>query len=76
MTFTEREINVIAAVMLELSRMHDDDLNRIIGSETIKDVHKLSSKLYHREYCDKHGIRFEDMTDADFEQAYFERFES
>ena len=76
MEFTERQIDVITGVFGELLKMKYDDLNSFLGSETISEMQDMYSRLYYREYCERHGIRYEDMTEADFEQEYAERWEA
>lgn len=76
MTLNEREKAVVLAVFTDLwQRFTDEELNYFIGSETIREMHALRSKLYHEDYCDRHHIRYEDMTEIDFENAALERAE-
>lgn len=76
MKFTKREEKVILAVFTDLIQtLSDKEMNSFIGSETIKEMHKLRSKLKYADYCERHNIKYEDMTEADFEQAYYEENE-
>lgn len=72
---TERETRLIQGVLAELCRKPYSELNTVFGSVTITEMQTLLSKLDCKPYCDRHGIRFEDMTDADFEAAYYEDLE-
>lgn len=75
MNLTEAEVRTVLAVFSDCLRLKYSELNRFIGSEAIQNMQKLHSKLSHRDYCERHNIRFEDMTDEDFMQAYFERMD-
>lgn len=77
MILNERELNIVEAVINDL-RMHftESELNTFIGSETIKEMATLANKLHYREYCEEHGIKYEDMTEDDFMQAYEEEWEA
>lgn len=72
MTFTEREQNVVMGVFGELLRREHNNLNTFLGSETIKEMSKIYSKLRHEPYCEKYGIKYEDMTEDDFIREYEE----
>lgn len=72
MVLTERELQTVLAVFSGCLSLDYKKLNAFVGSLTIKDMQKLYGKLYYRSYCERHDIRFEDMTDEDFVQAYFE----
>ena len=72
MNLTEAEVRTVLAVFSDCLQLKYSELNRFIGSEAIKDMQKLRSKIKHRGYCKCYNIRFEDMTDEDFEQAYLE----
>ena len=76
MILTDAELQTVQAVFNDcLMRFTSSELNTFIGSETIQNMQKLHRKLSHRDYCERHNIRFEDMTDEDFMQAYFERMD-
>ena len=68
-TLTNREKVITEHVLLELLKQKEKTLNKMFGSETIKDIGNLYRKLYYSDYCEKNGIKFEDMTDADFNDA-------
>lgn len=74
MEITEREVRTLKAVLYDLvTTFQDYELNRFMGSETIKDMKALQQKLYYYDYCQEHGIAYEDMTEDDFMQEYEER---
>lgn len=75
MNLTTNEKRTILAVFDELLRKPYSELNTFLGSLTIEEMQKLYGKLRHEGYCERHGIRYEDMTEEDFEQAYLERCE-
>lgn len=73
----ENEIALVKSVLNTLfSGFSHKELNCYFGSITIEQMRKLSEKLNHAEYCKRHGIRFEDMTESDYEAAYFEKYEA
>lgn len=74
-TFTAAEIKTIDTVFYELDRMSNSDLNKVFGSITIKEIRALAGKLRYAGYCERHGIRYEDMTELDFEDAALEEAE-
>lgn len=74
MELTNKEIKTLTAVLYDLTTTFQDyELNRFIGSETIKEMKALQQKLYYSDYCKEHGIAYEDMTEDDFMQEYEER---
>ena len=75
MKFTEEEMRTIKAVFDELHKMPFSDLNKVWGSMTCEEIGRLANKLYYNDYCERHGITYEDMTEGDFIDAYRERYE-
>ena len=72
MTLTANEKRTVIAVFDELTKMPYGQLNTFLGSITINEMHELYRKMRYEDYCEKHGIRYEDMTDDDFEDAALE----
>ena len=72
MKITEKEKELMLTVFDKLFQTDYSDLNKIFGSVTIKEIRDLYLKLYYNGYCERHGIKFEDMTEDDFEEADFE----
>lgn len=74
MELTNREVKTLKAVLYDLvTTFTDDEMNKFMGSETIKEMKALQQKLYYSDYCEEHGIRYEDMTEDDFMREYEER---
>ena len=73
MVFNEHEQRVVLGVFGEL--LGRDDLNSFLGTLTIEEMNKIYSKLKHEPYCKKYGIKYEDMTEEDFEREYLEQYE-
>lgn len=74
MELTNREVKTLKAVLYDLViTFTDEEMNKFMGSETIKEMKALQQKLYYSDYCEEHGIRYEDMTEDDFMQEYEER---
>lgn len=74
MILTNKEVRTLKAVLYDLvTTFQDYELNRFMGSETIKDMKALQQKLHYYDYCQEHGITYEDMTEDDFIQEYEER---
>lgn len=44
-----------------------------LGSITLENAAKLRSKLEYENFCVEHQILYEDMTEDDFEIAFFEK---
>lgn len=74
MTLSANEKRTVLAVFQSLGSMKYGELNKFLGSITIEEMMKLRHKLEHEDYCDRHGIKYEDMTEEDFERAYEERY--
>lgn len=72
MKFTDTELNVIAYAIDELIRQGW----KKHGTLTIEEALTVASKLRFRDYCERHGITYEQMDDLDFEQAYREEYEA
>ena len=50
----------------------EKELNKFLGSTTIVEMMTLANKMRYAEYCERHGIAYEDMTDEDFVDAALE----
>lgn len=74
MTLSANEKRTVLSVFQSLGCMKYGELNKFLGSITIEEMMKLRNKLEHEDYCDRHGIEYEDMTEEDFERAYEERY--
>lgn len=72
MNLTANEKKTVLAVFTALMEKPYNELNNFLGSLTIQDMQELASKLRYEGYCERHGIRYEDMTDDDFMLAYIE----
>ena len=70
MTLSEKEKRVVLGVFGELMGRKYSELDTFLGSETIKEMQTLYSKLRHEEYCKRRGITYEEMTEEDFIDAY------
>ena len=75
MTLTANEKRTVLSVFDELCKKSYSELNMFLGSITIKEMQLLRLKLQYEDYCDRHGIQLEDMTDDDFEAAALEKAE-
>lgn len=74
MTLTDREVKTLKATLYDLvTTFSDKELNKFMGSETIKEMKALQQKLYYNDYCEEHGIAYEEMTEDDFMNEYEER---
>lgn len=72
MQFTENEKRTVEAVFGELVKMGYSECNRFLGSVTIGEMATLYYKLRYEEYCERNGIKYEDMTDEDWLEAEME----
>ena len=72
MVFTEKEQNTVLAVFSSLVCKSDRELNTFLGSITIGEMKRLYWKLHYEPYCENHGIKYEDMTEEDFIDAWEE----
>lgn len=73
--FTEQETQTVLAVLGSLVCMHDRELNTFLGSITMEEMKKLYWKLHYNPYCEKYGVKYEDMTEDDFIRAWEEEAE-
>ena len=72
---TENEKRTVLAVFDSLVKLDYGELNKFLGSITIMEMQSLYYKLHYEPYCIRHNIRYEDMTDDDFVDAYLEEME-
>lgn len=72
MEFTARQQRVALAVFDELLMKSSAQLHTMLGSETIKEMSAIAFQLRHEPYCERHGIKVEDMTEDDFIREYEE----
>lgn len=70
---TAREATMVRSVLAEL--LMRPDVRTWVGSITIEDIQNLCSRMLYNDYCIKNNIRYEDMTDDDFMNAYFDKYE-
>lgn len=70
--FTEKETRTVLAVFDSLIHKPDRELNTFLGSITMEEMKKLYWKLHYNPYCEKHGVRYEDMDEDDFIAAWDE----
>ena len=68
------EKKTVLAVFSTLCEMKDDDLHKFLGSITINEMKSLERKLHYEGFCERRGIKYEDMTEEDFMDAYFEEY--
>lgn len=74
-TFTKEEKNTVYAVLDELVRRPSAEVIQMVGSVTYDRFATLYSKLKYWDWCIEHGIKFEDMTDADWDRLYSDLYE-
>lgn len=72
MTLTADEMRTVKAVFGELDRIPYSKLNTFLGSETIREMHKIYQKMRYEKYCERNGITYEEMTEDDFIVAALE----
>ena len=71
-----RQKVVVEHVLQELLSKGTNELNKTFGTFTIQEMQDLYSRLHYADFCEKHGIAYDDMTEADYEQAYREAWEA
>ena len=76
MTLTANEKRTVLVVFEELSRKSYSELNTFLGSLTIKEMQTLCQKLRYEDYCERHGITYDEMTEEDFVDAALEDAEA
>lgn len=74
MILTDRELRTVESVFGELAKMPYDELNKFLGSLTIKEMIEIYMKLSYREYCERRGMDYEDMAEEDFVEAACEKY--
>lgn len=73
--FNRDEERLVFVVLDELMKMGYKKLNSFFGTLTIEDIQLLHSKLHYNDYCERHGVKYEEMTDEDYIRAYEEEEE-
>lgn len=73
--FNRDEERLVFVVLDELMKLGYNKLNSIFGTLTIEDMQLLHSKLHYNDYCERHGVKYEEMTDEDYIRAYEEEEE-
>lgn len=72
-TLNEDERLTVTALLSAFVHLPHDEQQRMLGSIGVPKAYRLERKLYYYYYWSKHGIRFEDMTENDYVDAYLER---
>lgn len=73
--FTEKEQQTVLAVFSTLVQMNDSKLNTFLGSLTIAEMKALYLRLHYSPFCEKYGIKYDDMDEDDFIRAWEEECE-
>ena len=78
-SLTERQAKHLFALLDTLYRANANgeiDLRNILGNLGLFDLIDLHSVLEMHEYCQKHGVKYEDLTSADYEAFALEKAEA
>ena len=70
MELTRRELNIMQEVLADAMMSRNK-----FGSITMQEIGKLYSKIRYSDYCERHGLTYEEMTEDDFMRCYFEENE-
>lgn len=76
MELTSREKNLVQGIIGDLLSKPYNELNKTFGTETIQEMANLYSRMRWDDYCKRHNVKYEDLTEDDYEQAYREEWES
>lgn len=74
MKLSKHERDIIMEVIGD-ALWNSEGLRHRFGSITVEEMGSLYSKLKYWEYCIRNKIEYEEMTEEDFERAYFEENE-
>ena len=74
MELSKSEKKMLCGVLAEVLS-HTDELHKRFGSITIEEMDKLYWKLKFSDYCARHNINYEDMTEDDYMRYYYEENE-
>ena len=72
MPMTEEELKLVYALLQSFSELPYGEQLKMLGSIGVTMAYKLERKMHYYPYCQSHGIRFEDMTEDDYVNAYLE----
>lgn len=67
-TFTVQDMETMKSLLQAFAELDYTDQMRMMGSEGVDRVLRIRSKINTFDYCLAHNTRWEDMTEADFEQ--------
>lgn len=70
----DRELTIIEGVLNEI--IYDPNAWTTFGTMTVEELRHIANKLRMRKYCEKYGIRYEDLTGDDYDRAYLEEMEA
>lgn len=71
-TLTDEERRLITAILGRLRNLPHEEQEKLLGTCGVPIMYRLERKLHYYPYWSKHGIRFEDMTEDDYVDAYLE----
>ena len=71
---TKEEKRTVMAVFGSILEMRYEEMNKYLGSMTIKEMQEMYNKMKYEEYCEAHGIKYEDMDEEDFIIAHMEGY--
>lgn len=65
MKFTKAEMDLFKMVLREVAKKDYDEIMNLVGSMYVEPVKRLADRLNTQWYCERHNIRYEDLTEDD-----------
>lgn len=75
MTLTAREATMLLGILEDLQRKPMNELNKWMGSQTIKQMGELAHRMRYNDYCVEHHMSVDEMTEDDYMRDYYDRYE-
>ena len=71
---TKEEKRIVMSVFGSILKLKYEEMNNFLGSMTIKEMQEMYNKMKYEGYCEAQGIKYEDMDEQDFVDAYMKGY--
>lgn len=75
-SLTEREAKYLFGELDMLLNAQDAKLEKLIGHSGVLELRHVHHKLQMHDFCLQNGVKYEDLTEEDYERYYRQKYEA